>query len=246
MSPINPYFQSGLGPGISTEQQLVEDLIVESLKVYGIETYYLPRASANIDPIFIEDPMSRFTSYYPIEMYMANVAGFEGAGDLFTKFGIQITDQATFVVAKRRWEETATRTSSLDLPERPAEGDLIYFPLTKSFFEIKFVQHQNPFYQLGKFYVYSLQCELFQYSSELVQTGDPEIDDPFKSRSQDLATWAVVDQSGSMLAGQDGTVIVREDAPADAGLTPFDQNQTFETEASQILDFSIQNPFGEV
>lgn len=243
--PVNPYFQSGLGPGISSEQHLVEDLVIESLKIHGQEVYYLPRTQTNVDKVFVEDAMAKFTSVLPIEMYMANVSGFEGSGELFTKFGIQVTDQATFIVAKRRWEESVLRTGAFTLPPRPNEGDLIYFPLTKSFFEVKYVQHLNPFFQLGKFYVYSLQCELFQYSSERIETGDPEIDTPLSIRSRNLLDNTMLDEEGEALLDEQGNQLIRNDAPSKLD-SIFDQDDEFEVEGENILDFSITNPFGEI
>ncbi|MEC7436167.1 MAG: hypothetical protein VYB27_03725, partial [Candidatus Thermoplasmatota archaeon] len=145
----NVYFQSGLTSGTTNEQRLVEDLVIESLKIYGHDVFYLPRTIVNRDTIFDEDALSSFTQAYPVEMYLENVDGYEGEGDLFTKFGIEIRDQATFILSKRRWEEVVdTSGGTFQLDARPAEGDLIYFSKTKSVFEIKMVEFQNPFYQL--------------------------------------------------------------------------------------------------
>ena len=156
----NFYFQSGNTSGTTNEQRLIEDLIIESIKIYGHDVYYLPRSSGNLDNILGEDVLSQFDTAIPLEMYLADIQGWEGNGELFTKFGISVTDQATFVVSKRRWEDTVGSSPEelLQLPNRPAEGDLIYLPKTNSMFEIKFVQHLDPFYQLGKFYVYSMNC----------------------------------------------------------------------------------------
>ena len=149
----NFYFQAGNTSGTTNEQRLLEDLIIESIQIHGHDVYYLPRRSIDLDEVLGEDVLSRFENAYPIEMYLTNVQGWEGDGELFTKFGIQVTDQATFVVSKRRWEDVVGSNPDelLQIPSRPAEGDLIYFPRTNSMFEIKFVQHLNPFYQLGKY-----------------------------------------------------------------------------------------------
>jgi hypothetical protein len=243
LSPINPYFSSGKGIGANSEQRLVESLVIESLKIYGQEIYYLPRTLVDTDEVFLESVMSKFTRSYPIEMYLNNVQGWEGNGELFSKFGIQVTDQATFVVAKRRWEDTVLQTTEFVLPPRPMEGDLLYFPLTKSFFEIKFAQHLNPFYQLGKFYVYSLQCELFTYSSELVQTGNGEIDELMGRETQDQAAQQVLtDGSNTPLLDEGGAPILLDDPKVKV----FDQDDVFQNEGDNILDFSEHNPFGEV
>lgn len=161
---------------VKSEQNLYDDLLVESLKVYGQDVYYLPRALISKDDILNESIESKFTDAYMIEMYLENVNGFEGDGSLFTKFGLEIRDQATFVVAKRTWEKLVGLWNNGINLNRPAEGDLIYLPLSKSFFEIKFVEHQSPFYQLSKFPTYKLQCELFEYANEVVATGIPELD----------------------------------------------------------------------
>jgi hypothetical protein len=170
--PTNVYFTQGT----KNEQFLVEDLIIESLKIYGQDFFYIPRTLVSKDEILGEDRLSKFTSSFPIEMYFENVDSFEGQGAFIQKFGLMMEQSATMVVARRRWEQMVGRFGATIIPSRPCEGDLIYFPLTKGMFEIKFVKHQDPFYQLGKLYVYKLQVELFQYSSEKIDTGVASID----------------------------------------------------------------------
>ena len=185
--PTNNYFQNGGGIGTTNEQRLIEDLIIESLKIYGHDTFYLPRTMVNKDTIFDEAQLSSFTQAYPLEMYLDNVQGFEGQGDIFTRFGMEVRDQATFVLAKRRWEDMVTRQGpTVARKARPVEGDLIYFSKTKSMFEIKYVDFQNPFYQAGQIYVFRLVCELFEYSSEDIDTGIAEIDAIETKYSQDM------------------------------------------------------------
>ena len=242
----NFYFQSGNTSGTTNEQRLLEDLIIESIQIYGHDVYYLPRTSVRQDEVLGEDVLSRFENAYPLEMYLTNVQGWEGDGELFTKFGIQVTDQATFVVSKRRWEDVVGSNSDelLQLPSRPAEGDLIYFPKTNSMFEIKFVQHLNPFYQLGKFYIYSMNCELYQYSSEILNTGVKEIDAAETASSQNLFEFQILLQSGDLLLSTTGYSIIQE-AYATRTQVPFSDNASFETEGKDILDFTEINPFGE-
>ena len=127
----NPYFSQS----VRSEQHLYEDIVIESLKMYGQDLYYLPRDIVNEDVIFGDDVTSRFNSSYKVEMYVENVEGFDGEGDLFTKFGIEIRDQATFVVSRRRWEQTVRRYDNEITTQRPAEGDLLYLPLSKSLFQ---------------------------------------------------------------------------------------------------------------
>lgn len=170
--PTNVYFSHGT----RNEQYLVEDLIIESLKIYGNEFFYIPRTLVSKDNILGEDRLSQFKSSFPIEMYFENVDSFDGQGQFIQKFGLMVEQSATVVVARRRWEQLVGRYGQTIIPTRPCEGDLIYFPLTKGLFEIKFVKHQDPFYQLGKLYVYKLQIELFQYSSERIDTGIKEVD----------------------------------------------------------------------
>jgi hypothetical protein len=172
MSTTNVYFSHGT----RNEQYLVEDLIIESLKIYGNEFMYIPRTLVSKDEILGEDRLSKFTSSFPIEMYFENVDSLGGQGAFIQKFGLMMEQSATLVVARRRWEQMVGRYGQTILPNRPCEGDLIYFPLTKGLFEIKFVSHQDPFYQLGKLYVYKLQVELFQYASERIDTGIAPID----------------------------------------------------------------------
>lgn len=173
MSTINPYFSHGT----RNEQYIVEDLIIECLKIYGNEVMYIPRQLVSKDEILGEDRLSKFKYAYPIEMYFENVDSFDGQGAFMSKFGLMMEQSATLVVARRRWDQMIGRYSTSILPNRPAEGDLIYFPLTGGLFEIKFVKHQDPFYQLGKLYVYKLHVELFQYASERIDTGYGVIDD---------------------------------------------------------------------
>ena len=170
--PTNVYFTQGT----HNEQYLIEDLIIESLKIYGQEFFYIPRTLVSKDEILGEDRLSQFKSSFPIEMYFENVDSFAGQGAMIQKFGLMMEQSATLVVARRRWDQLVGRYGQTQLPNRPNEGDLLYFPLTKGLFEIKFVQHQDPFYQLGKLYVYKLQIELFQYSSEFIDTGIKEVD----------------------------------------------------------------------
>jgi len=245
--PTNFYFQSGNTSGTTNEQRLVEDLVIESLKIYGHDLYYLPRTIANKDPILGEDPLSYFNQFYPLEMYLENVEGFEGEGDLFTKFGFEFRSQATFVVSKRRWEESvAQNANNLQLETRPAEGDLLYFPKTKTFFEIKFVDFMNPFYQLGKIYVYKLRCEVFEYSSEIFDTGNSDIDAIEDNNSQDMFKYQLLMQQGFNLLAESGDNIILEGYTT-TEIDPTADNETYDNIAiaDGILDFTAINPFGE-
>lgn len=184
----NVYF----GQGSKNEQYLLEDIIVESISIWGQDFFYIPRSLVAKDEILGEDRLSQFKTAYPIEMYLETVDGFEGQGAFIQKFGLMMEQSATLTVSRRKWEQLVGRYGQTQLPNRPNEGDLLYFPLTGGLFEIKFVQHQDPFYQLGKLYVYKLNVELFQYASERLDTGIKEID-AFES----LKTFDVTNTVGS-------------------------------------------------
>ncbi|HAI57898.1 MAG TPA: hypothetical protein DCM04_08150 [Saprospirales bacterium] len=161
---------------VRSEQDLYEDIIIESLKIYGQDVYYLPRDIINEDRILGDDVPSRFNSSYKIEMYIENVEGFDGEGDLFTKFGVEIRDQATFVVSRKRWANSVARYDNELSSVRPLEGDLIYLPLSNKLFQIMQVEHEQPFYQLSNLPTYKLRTELFEYNDEDLDTGIDAID----------------------------------------------------------------------
>ena len=168
----NPWISSG---GYRPEQNLYEDLVIESLKFYGQDVYYLPRELVNVDKVFLDDVPSHFSDAYKIEMYVENVDGFGGEGDLFSKFGVELRDQATFVCARRRWKNLIG--DKLDAYNfRPREGDIIYIPFSQSMFEIFKVETETPFYQLGQLPTFRLQCELFEYNDEDFDTDIDGID----------------------------------------------------------------------
>ena len=153
----NQYFKQK----VRSEQQLFEDLVIESLQMFGQDVYYLPREIVNKDKIFLDDVPSRFSDAYKVEMYIENTEGFEGEGDLFTKFGVELRDQATFIVSRKRWVQLVGKR--LEVANfRPREGDLIYLPMSESMFEIRRVETETPFYQLKDLPTFRLQCELFE------------------------------------------------------------------------------------
>ena len=162
---------------VRSEQKLYEDIVIEALKTYGQDVYYLPRDLVNEDRILGDDPVSSFNSSYKIEMYIENTEGFDGEGDLFTRFGVEIRDEATFVVSRRRWEQTILRYDNEITAQRPAEGDVIFLPLSNKFFQITHVEHEQPFYQLSNLPVFKLRCQLFEYTGEQMDTGIDVLDD---------------------------------------------------------------------
>ena len=158
------------------EQDTLEDLILQSLDIYAQEFYYIPRILVAKDEILGEDRLSKFQDIYSIDAYIENVEGFEGQGAFIQKFGLQIEQSATLVVARRTWRDLVGDDGTTILPNRPCEGDLMYFPLSKGLIEIKYVEDKNPFFQLNKLYTYKLSVEIFQYSSEEINTGIEEVD----------------------------------------------------------------------
>ena len=203
------------------EQTLIDDLVVESIAMYGIDLVYLTRGLVAVDEILNEDDLSIFSNSFDLEMYVKSVDGFEGEGDFLSRFGLQIRDQATFSVARKTFE----RYVSDNVPEisRPKEGDMIYFPLNKKFFKITYVEHESVFYQTGALQVYDLKTELFEYSNERFQTGRPEIDTYFDDYRTDGSTTL------SDLGSRD----------------PNSKNEFFESEGDDIVDFSEIDPFSE-
>jgi hypothetical protein len=174
----NLYFNNFPANQITSEQLLVEDLVVESLGINGMDVYYMPRSSRDsVDMLYGEDTLKTYTSAYPLEMYLENVTGMEGEGDFMSKFGLEIRDEVSLLVSRRRFGFTVNQT-------RPLEGDLIYIPLFQNFFEITFVEHENNqamFHTLGRgrggnVYVYALKLKQFVFSNEIIETGISEID----------------------------------------------------------------------
>ena len=167
--PRNVYFSQA----VRSEQNLYEDLIIESLKIYGQDIYYLPREIVSTDDLLGEDRASKFDDAFMIEAYIEGTEGFEGQGDLYSKFGLEVRDEVNFVISRRIWDRYVGIDSD---SERPQEGDLIFLPLSNKFFEVMFVEHEQPFYQLSNLPVYRLQCALYEYNDEDFDTGVALID----------------------------------------------------------------------
>ena len=180
---------------VKTEQNLVEDLIVESLRFYGHNCYYLPRKIVNEDLILGDAAESSFEDAYEIEMYLEGNDGFEGEGELYSKFGIETRESAQFVLSRRSWERFVSLDANLATGVRPNEGDLVYFPLSNSLFQIKFVEHENTFYQLGKLYTFKLSCDLYEYSGEDFDTNINAIDNDMDLASGAITTLTLADTS---------------------------------------------------
>jgi hypothetical protein len=181
---LNPFFLQGS----PSEQRLVQELINEQLKIYGVDVTYIPRKFVRKETILEEISSSKFDDNYTIEAYVSTYDGYGGAGDILTKFGMSLRDELILVISRERFEDFITPflgsldPEEIELVSRPREGDLIYFPLGQRLFEVKFVEHEQPFYQLGKNYVYELRCELFEYEDEVLDTSIDEIDTQIKDQ----------------------------------------------------------------
>lgn len=181
--------------GTKNEQFLYQDLLIEAIRQKGHDCYYLPRTLVNEDELFGEDPLSSFSDAYVLEMWMETQEGYEGEKELVSKFGLEIRDETIFVVARRRWDSIVSLDNNLITSLRPAEGDLIYMPTVKKLFEISFVDHDDPFYQLDNLPVYKLYSRTFEYSSERFSTGISEIDSVGTDKSLDHLTWQIIGES---------------------------------------------------
>lgn len=214
----NPFFQNY---DYRNTQELIDDLVIESIQIYGIDTVYLSRSLQGTDNILNEDDISIFNEAFQFEVYIKSVDGFEGEGDFLSRFGLQIRDTATFTVAIRTFEKFATRLNPTKT--RPLEGDLIYLPLNDKFFKLTHVEHESVFYQSGALQVFDMKCELFEYSNERFDTKIEYIDTYFDDIKTDgLKTLGDLNQSDSIA-----------------------KNVFFEEEGSDIIDFTEVDPFSE-
>ena len=225
----------------SQEQLLLENLIIESIKIYGQDMLYIPRILNNYDSIYGADDQSSYEIAYGIEMYIKSVDGFSGDGNFMSKFGIEIRDQVIFSMAQRIFnEEVGTYTTQV----RPNEGDLIYFPLNRKCFQIKYVNKFEMFYQLGALQTWEVTCELFEYSGETMNTGIPEIDILQTKFDINQYNWTIQTELGEYIVTEDSDLIVLEDSsPND--LIAAAENDEIQTESDQFVNFSAIDPFSE-
>ena len=282
----NVYFNNFSYPN---EQDLVEDLTIEAIKVYGHNVKYIPKNIQEIDNLFGEDKLIKYDVAADVEMYVKNVEGFEGEGDFMSKFGLQINDQLTLTVARKRFDQIKTEklveetgynylqeSANTDAPsrqflsntaasntesiiletgttgvngyqitsERPQEGDLVFFPLVNKLFEIKFVEHEQIFYQTGRLQTYDLRCELFKYSSERIRTGNTEIDSIETKQSLSTLAYQFKLEDDTMLLIEDGGSLLQEFTIETTDKAA--NNSFFEFEGDSVIDFSESNPFSEV
>ena len=236
----NQYFNNYTS---AAEQTLVNDLIIESIKMYGMDMYYCPRTIVEKDEIYGESPIHKYIANYPVEMYIKNIDGFEGDGQLLSKFGLEIRDQITFSVSQTRFAN-AVGTSAGIL--RPNEGDIIYFPLNEKVFVIKYTDKRAIFYQFGSLQTYDLTCEVFEYSSERLNTGLAAVDNIERDYSLATTSYALYTNDSLQILDSDGYPILQSgyNFSTQAG-DSFEDNTEFELEGDDIIDFSEADPFSE-
>jgi hypothetical protein len=225
----------------SQEQLLIENLIIETIKIYGEDMYYLPRKLNKYDSIYGADDQSSYEQAYPIEMYIKSVDGFSGDGAFMSKFGIEIRDRVVFSVAQRIFtEEVSTSTTQV----RPNEGDIIFFPLNGKCFQITYVNKYEMFYQLGALQTWEMTCELFEYSNEIFNTGIPEIDKIQKQLSTNILDYAIRDENSDFILTEDEDYIVLENSMYNEYLAAAD-NDEIQNESDDLIDWSVYDPFSE-
>ena len=225
----------------SEEQLLIENLIIEMIRIYGEDVQYVPRNITNADQLYTADDQSTYTDPYMIEMYIKSVDGFTGDGNFMSKFGLEIRDQVVFSVAQRVFlSEVGAYTAQV----RPNEGDLIYFPLNQKTFQIKFVNKLEMFYQLGAVQTWELTCELFEYSNEIINTGIPEIDALQNKFSTNIFDWGITDENDNTLTDESGNYLVVESFNLDT-IIPTESNDDLAAEANNIIVWGVHDPFSE-
>ena len=231
--PRSVYFSQA----VKSEQNLYEDLIIESLKIFGQDVYYVPRTLVSRDNILGEDTASKFDDAYLIEAYIENTDGFEGSGDLYQKFGLEIRDEATFIISRRQWQNLVGVWNNTVETNKPQEGDLLFLPMSNSFFEISFVEDEQPFYQLSNLPVYKMQCSLFEYNEEDFETGVQAIDGVQAQQSYQVGMTVDVTGGNHFKLGETITQVISTD-PA---ISVYGEIQTI-TKTSNILGtISVSN-----
>ena len=232
----------------SQEQDLIEDLIIESISIYGIEAYYLPKTYGDYDYLYGEDDLGTFKEFYTVPMYINTVEGFGGEGDFLSKFGVEQRDTMTMSVARRTFEQDVGREDLANI-ERPREGDVIFFPLNKKLYQVNFVEHEPVFYQMGSLQFYEVRLEMFEYSGERFNTGISDIDVLEDTRSTDVFLHnQLMMETGDLpihietgqriLLDGIGTALDQDDITDS-------ENQFLQTGADNFIDFSDADPFSE-
>jgi hypothetical protein len=233
----NVYFSQA----VKSEQHLYEDLVIESLKIYGQEVYYIPRSIINRDSIMNEDIASSFEDAYMIEAYIENPDGFEGAGDLYSKFGLEIRDEANFILARKTWDRLVGLWNNDITVTTPQEGDLIYLPLSNSMFEINMVEHEQPFYQLSQLPVYKLQCSLFEYNEENFETGIDAIDNLEQANTYQIAMDISTTSGEDFVVGETVTQLLIAENGATPAISVYGTVQNIDKDSNTRATISVSN-----
>lgn len=227
----------------SQEQILIENLVMESIKIYGHDVFYCPRQIIAKDDIYGADTLSIYDSSYEIDMYIKNYDSYEGDGSFLSKFNLEIRDQVTFTVSVRNFNNEIGQYAMLD---RPQEGDLVWLPMANRLLQVKFVNLQPIFYQMGSIQMYDLVCEMFEYSSERLQTGIKVIDDIERDHSVNMSLYSMITNDKFFITDNDGYDIIQSsyNFETQAGDT-YEDNTEFQTEGESILDWTQIDPFSE-
>ena len=226
--PRNVYFSQA----VRSEQNLYEDLVIESLKIFAQDVYYIPRTIISRDTILGEDPASKFDDAYLIEGYIENAEGFDGEGDLYSKFGLEIRDEASFIISRKIWNQ---RIGLNEAMAKPAEGDLLYLPMSNSFFEISLVEDDKPFYQLSNLPVYKLSCSLFEYNDQEMDTGIAAIDNVETQYGYQVGIDVAVTGGNHFAQGEIVTQTLS------AGITVFGEVQAITKTSNTAATISVSN-----
>lgn len=226
--------------GNSMEQRLLEDLVIESIKIYGHDVMYLPMKVVNKDQLYGEVAVAKFDVAYPIEMYIKNVDGFGGEGSFLSKFNLEIRDEIEFSISLRTFSEEVGVAEDLF---RPREGDLIWFPLAGRMFKISYVSERPVFYQLGTVAFADIRCQMFEYSNERITTGIIEIDQIAASYTTVISSNELQTQEGYVLTDEDGYTLLLEDETTES--VDLSDNDIIQTSMDGIIDFSEIDPFSE-
>ena len=231
----------------SQEQRLLEDLIIESIRIYGQEMFYCPRSLGNFDPMYGADDRSSYQQAFSVEMYIKSVDGFSGDGSFMSKFGLEIRDRVVFSMSQKIYnDEISIYTNTI----RPLEGDNIYFPLNGKVFQIKNVNKFEMFYQLNKLQTWEMTCELFEYGNEVFNTGITEIDAIQIQFSTDILDWAIQTEGADYLVDEDGNYIVMEayadfNIPGTVDKVLKEGSNNYPTGSNAFIDFTAKDPFSE-
>lgn len=236
---VSKYFKNF---NAQNEQDLIENLIIESIKIHGIDVYYLPKTLVAYDKLYGEDPMMEFNQAIPIEMYIKNVDSFGGDGSFLSKFNIEIRDQVVLTVSRKRFGQDVGGPANI---LRPNEGDLLWFPLNNKIFRLYYADEKAIFFQFGKLQTYDLTLELYEYSNERFNTGIAQIDAIEMTYSTGTAIHGLSTDDDFVLADSKGYPLVNSEYLADEKWDPFSDNEVIQQEAEEFLDFSEANPFGE-